>query len=345
MLWKRDRQQHEGFTLIELLVVIAIIAILIGLLLPAVQKVRDAAARMQCQNNLKQIGLALHNYHDAKKVLPPGGNTNAAPWGSGGGWGPSWLVHILPYVEQDNLFNLLQFTGSSGWGNTVNGAAMTGVEIPIYRCPSSPLPKYCAGAPPGGSNVQATSYTGIAGAVNGLIPGYTETRQNNGGTAVQCCSGGIATSSGVLHPGSTVALTNITDGTSNTMAVSEQSDYIMTLNGSQQAWGAGAQHGWFIGAPRNNPAPNYGTNGDARHFNQVSIRYGINQKRGWPDGGNCASTGVCANYGNNVPLNSAHSGGVNAVYCDGSVRFLSDSTPISTLAMFATRNDGAVIPQ
>src|SRR6266511_6296883 len=94
------RQRRCVFTLIKLLVVIAIIAILIGLLVPAVQQVREAANRSTCQNNLKQIALAIHNYHDNKKVIPPGCTTDGVPWGSGGGWGSSWMVHILPYIEQ-----------------------------------------------------------------------------------------------------------------------------------------------------------------------------------------------------------------------------------------------------
>ena len=135
--------RRQGFTLIELLVVIAIIAILIGLLLPAVQKVREAAARMKCQANLKQLALACHNFHDANNRLPPGSATDVAPFGiSGGGWGSSWKVYILPYVEQDNIYRQWQFTGSSGYTNANNMALIgTNVSIPVYRCPSTSAPE------------------------------------------------------------------------------------------------------------------------------------------------------------------------------------------------------------
>src|SRR6185503_11686703 len=104
------RRRRAGFTLIELLVVIAIIGILIALLVPAVQKVREAAARLQCQNNLKQIGLAFHSYHGVKKFFPPGFSSGAASLdgaSTGPGWG--WAAHLLPYIEQDGLFRQIDF--------------------------------------------------------------------------------------------------------------------------------------------------------------------------------------------------------------------------------------------
>jgi prepilin-type N-terminal cleavage/methylation domain-containing protein/prepilin-type processing-associated H-X9-DG protein len=347
-------RSRRGFTLIELLVVIAIIAILIGLLLPAVQKVREAAARMKCSNNLKQIGLAIQNYHDVTLRLPPGGMADVAPVGLNtnttgySGWGSAWTVFILPYIEQNALDGQLaqRRNGGSGWDNAPNISApfISNVVINTYRCPSSPLPLTAWGGFNGGSNVMANSYVGISGAVNGLIPGYNETRVQNPDGSAGCCSGGIASAGGTLFIGSDrVDLVGIADGTSNTILVSEQNDWITTQNGTRQQWGSGQTHGWSIGH-FSVPSPPRVWWGDLRSFQMTTVRYAINQKTGWPNApGNCGAVGVCDNTPTNVPLNSAHSGGVNVVLADGSVRFLRDSTPLVTLAQLATRNDGTVV--
>jgi prepilin-type N-terminal cleavage/methylation domain-containing protein/prepilin-type processing-associated H-X9-DG protein len=338
---------RTGFTLIELLVVIAIIAILIGLLLPAVQKVREAAARMQCSNNLKQLSLALHNYHDANGFMPPGGLTDAPPVGTGGGWGSSWVVLVLPYIEQDNLRNRFTFPGGSGWGSGNNPAQASNIRIKTINCPSSPTGDVIAAGdrPPGSAgDIAANHYVGIAGAVPGLIPGYNDNRFNTSGTGAGCCSGGIAAGNGVLRPGTPdVKMTSITDGTSNTIVIGEQNDFLFTANGTRVRWGTGMQHGFMIGWPRTQTPPNAGNGGDVRHFNMTTVRYQVNQKRNWTDGGACGTQGVCQNVGNNIPLNSAHTGGINVGMGDGSVRFLRDSTPLVTLAQLAIRDDGTVI--
>jgi prepilin-type N-terminal cleavage/methylation domain-containing protein len=336
------RRPRQAFTLVELLVVIAIIGILIALLLPAVQAAREAARRSQCSSNLKNLGLALQNFEDVKKRLPPGGAGDYPPWGTNPnpGWGSSWLVFILPFIEQGTIYDKLVFPGDSGWGNGNNGAVYAQVNVPIYRCPSSPLPPDVPGPPPGASRAQLVSYVGIAGAVNGLIPGYNETRNNAGGGGTGCCTGGIASGAGSLSPNSKTKLGDLTDGTSNTICISEQGDYLVTANGTKVQWGTGHLHGWGIGCYGTGAPPNYGPGGDARHFQQTTIRYALNAKTGWPDAGDCGGMGVCENVGNNIPLNSAHSGGVQAARADGSVQFMNDSTSLDIVARFAIRDDG-----
>ncbi|MBN9523650.1 DUF1559 domain-containing protein [bacterium] len=343
--FRRVRVGRSGFTLIELLVVIAIIAILIGLLLPAVQKVREAAARAKCSNNLKQIGIACHSFHDRSGYLPAGGHTDLAPYGTGGGWGASWLIFILADVEQGSLYSKIPFSGNTGWGSAPADAAVNNVLIQTYRCPSTTLDDW-ARSRTNSSRCMASSYVGISGAVSGsgnsIIPGYTSTRTVAGAGSASCCSGGLADTGGLLPSGESVKMAKATDGLSNTILASEQADFLVTANGTKQAWFGSAQHGIIIGWHSNTPGA--GAGGDRRQFNHTTVRYRINQKTGWPDApGNCASTGVCDNSSSNAPLTSTHTGGVNVVLGDGSVRFVRDSIALDVLGRLSIRDDGQPI--
>src|SRR5262245_6551315 len=190
------RGRRGAFTLIELLVVIAIIAVLVGLLLPAVQKVREAANRLQCNNNLKQIGLALHNYHDRMGTFPPGYASAVAADGSdlGPGWG--WAAFLLGDLEQGNLQKQIQFNADIG--NAVNALARV-QSLRILRCPSDPAPQTFTTA----TNpvvVALANYVGVFGTAE-------EITDNPGG------------GNGVFYRNSRIRMADIIDGTSNTLAV------------------------------------------------------------------------------------------------------------------------------
>ncbi|HVL12360.1 MAG TPA: DUF1559 domain-containing protein [Gemmata sp.] len=234
---------RRGFTLIELLVVIAIIAILIGLLLPAVQKVREAAARMKCSNNLKQIALAAHNYHDANSKLPPGyigprprGTlyaTTDAMWNAGANahW-ISALVYLLPHLEQGNIYNQLQFNWDVNgdgvpWFSTSVNFTMATAQISTFLCPSDD-PK----SPPNIISRMGT-YATSATATGGTVA--IRTFANSGTTAdlgrTDYCAnlgrmgftgaGGVDILEGPFSNRSTTTIVGITDGSSNTILFGE----------------------------------------------------------------------------------------------------------------------------
>jgi prepilin-type N-terminal cleavage/methylation domain-containing protein/prepilin-type processing-associated H-X9-DG protein len=222
----RIRDKHNGFTLIELLVVIAIIAILIGMLLPAVQKVREAAARIKCQNNLKQIGLALHNYEGTNGFFPPGyadGNTNmnsTPDTDVGPGWG--WAAFLLPHLEQAAVYNQINLNQPVGAG--VN-AQVSQVQLSVFLCPADPYPQTYAIYDSSFSNPVATVASGNYVGCNGWEECFSGAGGNpQPGAGADGLSGQYGQAGvGIFYRNSKNKVASVTDGMSNTVFVGERS--------------------------------------------------------------------------------------------------------------------------
>jgi len=320
----------RGFTLVELLVVIAIIAILIALLLPAVQAAREAARRTQCQNNLKQVGVALHNYESAIGAFPPGGlgNEDAAP---GGGFGHSWWIRIMPYIEQQIIYDRFdQKSRDTGWtgANSHNFRLLHGVRFHYMRCPSTTLPWMVSFVHVGNMR---PCYTGVSGAVD-----HPTTRDmiRKSPQYGKISFGGVLIARGEDQKtdGHTIRVRDITDGTSYTMMVAEQSDWCLERDGTQKDCRADNDHGFSMG-----PSVTYGYN---RVFNLTIVMHRLNDK-------SYTNIGVPPD-GPNTPIQSSHPGGALVLLADGSVRFLieglsdiqGDGMDIQVLYNLANRNDG-----
>ena len=315
--------RRSGFTLIELLVVIAIIAVLIALLLPAVQQAREAARRTQCKNNLKQIGLSLHNYHDVHLVFPPGGvaasNHNGTVWNA-----------ILPQADQAPLYNKLQFVNGWSWmtqpaPGSINFTTLSGVKIPYHTCPSSPLPDTQTQTVGGVGTIvlQNNSYVPIAG--SDIVAGTTY--QDAGAP-----QNGFSSNGGVFYQGSKSSFRDMTDGSSNIIVIGEISDWgkDASNNNVEIRTSADGGGGTWIGSP------NPWNSGDNRCYNLNVIRYAPNIRPSSTLNG--VGTAYC-----NSPMVSAHTGGFQALIGDGTVRFISNNIDLATLKYLALRADGNVV--
>lgn len=330
--------KRPAFTLVELLVVIAIIGILVGLLLPAVQAAREAARRMSCSNNLKQMGLAFHNYEGVYKRFPSavyGSRVNEPSAGQDDGFG--WQVSILNFIEQQNLYNRLNPTASWGaLGDTAGRRAMFYPAFPApailpggdtvistYRCPSSALPSHC----PAQWLVPGSNLVG-GGAVPARYPnavGYATSDYKSGGGS---CYGDF----GVIHKiweGGGARFADITDGLSNTLAVAESSYVTTNVSASARRTTAPtAFQDWpnWVGAFGNGQDETQRINGRTNS----PINAGVNP-----------STMAFAINDDNAF--SYHAGGAQAVFADGSVQFLSENIAIQTYCNLHDRRDGNAV--
>jgi prepilin-type N-terminal cleavage/methylation domain-containing protein len=323
------QRRRSGFTLVELLVVIAIIATLIAILLPAVQGAREAARRLQCQNNLKQIGLACLNFAEARKTYPPGVNvpvstvsgavypSNALVTGGKVGQPPfknqygSWLQYILPFAEQQSLFARFNLN-KRDYDNCNSAAAPGGQIVSTYLCPSDYLPKQVMTYASGGT----TYYFGV----NSYF--------GNGGS--RSWDVALGSFDGVFQLNSSTKPKNMSDGTTKTILAGERHSFdpLFQKSSSNKTEELPNRRGWSWA--------NYNAGQDVLNGGAVPINYRLTAAS-WP--GQPAANDRLNAFG------SAHSGGCYMVFCDSSVRFLTleSTSDQPTLVLYLRPNDGNVI--
>jgi prepilin-type N-terminal cleavage/methylation domain-containing protein/prepilin-type processing-associated H-X9-DG protein len=314
---------RSGFTLIELLVVIAIIAILIGLLLPAVQKVREAAARMQCTNNLKQIALAAHHYHDDRGQFPTGARLSDLVGGVPTGGTTLW-VELFPYIEQDNLYKLWDYKDNRK--NVAGGRnAIQAQVINMLLCPSDPLrepvSQLTASAPTWSFGFYGlSSYGGNGGkssATFGGVPDYPRLSRD-----------------GIFYLDSKVCLTEIinADGANSTLLFGERHHHDPEFDRLR-----------LVAWPVANPVAGWGKWGFVAHAaanSSVTLSTPVPINYRLPSGADFSKLEDRA-----LSFSSAHPGGANFAFADGHVQFLRESTSLSVLQALSTRAGGEPVSE
>ncbi len=355
--------------MIELLVVIAIVAILIGLLIPAVQKVRESASRLKCQNNLKQINLGMQGYHDVNQALPPGivaivGGTSLYPNATPHDWQWGAFAMITPYLEQSNVFNIMSLTTPYYIGGLISPQNITGVLTmePIFMCPSDtnaacssasgPLSNYLPSTPPAG------------GWPNGGMFGPTNYCTSLGSGGPGPASDPVASlhygwpynADGAFYANSAVRLTDVTDGTSNTAFLSESTMGVLGKEG-QQSGDPTRDYGVLYSNPDGptNPTtcatPQYYNASNARGFSWTKGELRCTAYTHWypPNSPvqDCLRGLTNAQYPSVAvgfkTARSYHDGGVNVGFGDGSVRFVGNSVSQQTWQALGTIKGGEVV--
>jgi len=341
MFGKRPRsRKFSGFTLVELLVVIAIIGVMVGLLLPAVQAAREAARRMSCSNNLKQLGLAMHNYESTYKSLPPAAAVADRMLGQPSGEdddGFGWLVNMLPFVEQQNLYERLAPNGHYGvlgnqtirnqfghWPGVPPGGVLPGGDtvVSTYRCPSSALPDRVP------ATWQIPGMQRIPGAPGAIPAGYPMAI-GYATTDYKGCGGSCLGDWGVLHKlweAPPTKFREITDGLSNTALIGESSYVTSNVSASARLTTAPTSfQDWptWIGCFGSGQDETVRING--RTNSPINAKVGPNRMYAAVNDDNAFSY---------------HAGGAQFAFCDGSVHFLSESIDAVTYCHIHDKRDG-----
>ncbi len=334
-------QMRPAFTLVELLVVIAIIGILAGLLLPAVQAAREAARRISCSNNLKQIGLAIHNYESATKRLPPSACINPLATNNG-----SWSIHgrLLPYLEQGSLYNQIDL--SIGWSNY---PVISRFRVPVYVCPADP-------------KGDLLRDTGVTGSTSGIFL-YPTTYGFNFGTWFIYDPTTHRGSDGITYPNAKMPLAAVTDGTSHTLLAAEVHAWTAyTRNAGPASTAVPSNVTEALAAVASGKADRllpegYGTghtewaNGHSHHSG-ITTTLTPNTVVPYPFGGltyncdfNSQQEGNSSTRHSYAVLTSRshHTGVVNVALLDGSVRTMSNSVELTIWRAFGTRSGGEAV--